>query len=149
MMVNLSMPAFANNQYDVCFVDSAKKYNIDVNLLKAIAKVESSFNPFAINRNAGSEDIGIMQINSSWLPMLEKKGITKRDLFNPCVSIDVGSWVLAKNMATYGNTWNAVGAYNARSIDKRKIYAARVKSAYQDFSSSNVAIVENKKIRVI
>lgn len=144
-----SLSAFATNQYDACFIHSAKKYNLDLRLIKAIAQVESSFNPNAINKNETSVDIGMMQINSSWLSKLEKKGIYKQDLFDPCINIEVGSWILANNIASYGATWNAVGAYNARSIDKRKIYVAKVKQVYYRNVAENRIVNDVKKIRVI
>ena len=103
------------------------KYNINPALLYAIAKTESGLNPKAVGRNTnGSYDIGMMQINSSWLPTLAKHGITERHLYDPCVSLDVGAWVLAQNMSKLGNSWNAVGAYNAVTPSKRVTYAQKV-----------------------
>lgn len=104
------------------------KYNIHPALLYAIAKTESGIRPHvtsAPNKN-GSYDIGMMQINSSWLPTLAKHGITEKHLYDPCVSLDVGAWVLHHNMQRYGNSWTAVGAYNAMSPDKRVVYARKV-----------------------
>jgi soluble lytic murein transglycosylase-like protein len=121
----------ASNEYQDCFKSAGKKYKIDYRLLRAIASVESEFNPKAINKNADSIDIGIMQINSSWLPKLNRFGVQQNDLFDACTNIQVGSWVLADNISRLGSTWNAVGAYNAKSPDKRKIYVARVIAAYR------------------
>ena len=106
------------------------KYNINPALLYAIAKTESGLRPNAINRSNtnGSYDIGMMQINSSWLPTLAKHGITEKHLYDPCISLEVGAWVLANNMRKLGNSWNAVGAYNAASPDKRVKYASKVYS---------------------
>lgn len=76
-------------------------------------------NPKAIGQNKRngkvvSEDVGLMQINSSWYPVLEKMGITRHDLLNnPCQNIYVGAWILAKNIASNGVNWESVGAYNA------------------------------------
>ena len=104
------------------------KYNIHPALLFAIAKTESGIRPnitSAPNKN-GSYDIGMMQINSSWLPTLAKHGITEKHLYDPCISLDVGAWVLHHNMQRFGNSWTAVGAYNAASPDKRVVYARKV-----------------------
>lgn len=96
-----------------CFDRASKTYNIHHSTLKGIARQESSFNPMAINVNAdGSEDIGVMQINTGWLGKLATFGLTRQHLFDPCTNVMVGAWVLANNIRTHGNTWEAVGAYN-------------------------------------
>lgn len=111
-----------------CFIDAGKLYNIHPNLLWAIAKVESGFNPFALNRNSNSTyDIGIMQINSSWIPVLKRYGLTDpSQLWHPCYNIHVGAWILAQCIQQYGYTWEAVGCYNASSKTKRIKYSHKV-----------------------
>jgi soluble lytic murein transglycosylase-like protein len=112
-----------------CFHASAQKYRVPVDLLLAIAQTESSFKPNAVGKNKGSntEDVGVMQINTSWLPKLGREfGLKRHHLYEPCTNIDVGAWVLAHNFVQFGYTWNAVGAYNAKSPDKRVIYVRKV-----------------------
>ncbi|MBG6082993.1 lytic transglycosylase domain-containing protein [Rubrivivax gelatinosus] len=113
----------------MCFKEAAERYNVSENLLRAIAKTESNFDPRATHRNDdGSEDFGVMQINSSWLPALSQYGIGRKELADPCTNVQVGAWVLADNIARYGNTWKAVGAYNARNPIKRELYVRKVYS---------------------
>ncbi len=117
---------------DACINQAAQRYRVDERLIDAIIQVESSGNPSALNRNAnGTEDIGLMQINSSWLPVLGRYGIKHHHLYDPCTNVHVGAWVLAGNIARYGPTWRAVGAYNARSHVKRKGYVAKVWRQYK------------------
>ena len=122
-----------------CLVAAARKHGLDYALVRSIAEQESRFNPLAVrapyaagNRD-GSVDYGLMQINSSWLPTLARYGITKNDLFNPCVNADVGGWILADLFRRLGITWDAVGAYNAKSPAKRHIYAVGVYTRLQRF----------------
>lgn len=119
---------FNTTDINQCFVEAGKMYNIHPNLLWAIAKVESRFNPYAINRNSnGTYDIGIMQINSSWLPVLKTYGLKdKRHLWNPCYNIHVGAWILGQCIQKYGYTWTAIGCYNATSRTKRVKYINKV-----------------------
>lgn len=111
-----------------CWNAAAHRYGISSELLYAIARTESGLDPRAVgtNRN-GSRDIGLMQINSWWLPVLAKFGIGESELFDPCTSIHVGAWILAQNVSRYGYTWEAVGAYNASSPQLRAAYVARVR----------------------
>lgn len=125
----LSWPALAD--LDGCVNRAAQRYQVDKRLIHAIIQIESSGNPSALNRNAnGSEDIGVMQINSSWLPTLARYGIKRDHLYDPCTNIHVGTWVLAGNIARYGRTWRAVGAYNATSHAKRERYVGKVWQRY-------------------
>lgn len=110
-----------------CFAEAAARYRVPTQLLMAISEVESGGNPMAINRNTdGSYDIGHMQINSRWLPKLKRYGITERNLFDACTNTHVGAWILAQNIAQLGYSWDAIGAYNARSKEKRIVYARKV-----------------------
>lgn len=111
-----------------CFELAAQRYQVPVQLLKAIAMQESGGRADAINRSNtnGSYDIGMMQINSFWLPKLARHGIQEQDLFDPCVSVLVGAWVLSDNFARLGYNTQGLGAYNARSPDKRERYARAV-----------------------
>lgn len=143
----LVFPAFTiaaqqsqTNSFNSCFNTAAERYAIDHRLLIAIAQVESSMNPKAIGQNKRngkvvSEDVGLMQINSSWYPVLEKMGITRHDLLNnPCQNIYVGAWILAKNIASNGVNWESVGAYNAgfknANAPFRMKYAKKVYARY-------------------
>lgn len=111
-----------------CWEDAASRYQLSSALLYAIARTESGLNPQAIGRNTnGSRDIGLMQINSAWLPTLASHGIGERDLYEPCTNIHVGAWILAGNVSRLGYTWEAVGAYNAASPALRRNYVEKVR----------------------
>lgn len=112
-----------------CFNIASKQYQIPVKLLKAIAKTETKFNPYAININKNKTyDIGLMQINSSWLPKLNRVGITQVDLLDGCKNIQVGAWILASNIKRYGFNSKAIGAYNSRNPIYQEIYARKILS---------------------
>ena len=119
-----------------CWNDAAARYGLSSHLLYAIARAESGLNSRAIGRNRdGSRDIGLMQINSWWLPVLARHGIHERDLYEPCTSIHVGAWILAQNVARHGYTWEAVGAYHATSPQLRAAYVDRVRRHLPTHSS--------------
>ena len=100
--------------YGQCLIDTAHAYQISPLLIDAIIKTESNHNPQAININtSGSEDVGLMQINSAWLPEISPLGYDRASLFDPCTNIQVGTWILAQEIRRFGYTWTAVAAYNA------------------------------------
>ena len=111
-----------------CFEEAADRYRLPPALLKAISRVESGGNPNAINCNNknGSCDYGHMQVNSGWLPILQRYGIDQQALFDACTNTYVGAWILAQNVHRLGYGWKAIGAYNAASPHKRAQYASKV-----------------------
>lgn len=119
-----------------CWDHAASTFNISPQLLYAIAQQESDLNPDVIGYNAnGSQDYGLMQINSIHLPRLRQLGINEQRLKEPCISIIVGASILADMMQRYGYSWEAVGAYNAGTAPERYTmrmrYASKVWEHYQ------------------
>ncbi|MBM2766774.1 transglycosylase SLT domain-containing protein [Burkholderia anthina] len=120
-----------------CLDDAATFQHVSVSLLRGIAQVESGMNPSAVNTNTnGTLDIGLMQINSTWLPTLAREGITQQSLFDACTNAYVGAWILSQNIRQLGANWNAIGAYNAASPDKRLAYARKVYDAIRTMPDS-------------
>lgn len=70
-----------------CLDDAAVYHGVNSTLLRSIALHESHMNPLATHRNTdGSEDIGLMQINSTHLARLATFGITRAALFDACIN---------------------------------------------------------------
>jgi soluble lytic murein transglycosylase-like protein len=117
-----------------CFEEASKRYSISEQLLRAIARVESNTNAAAMNMShvgrTKSYDIGLMQINSSWLPKLRTLGIDEQALKDPCQNLMVGAWILAHHMREDGADWNGVGAYNASCRGATREQCAALRNAY-------------------
>lgn len=104
-----------------CWGDAAARYGVPVQLLKAVAQVESSNRARVVARNTnGSLDIGYMQVNDWWLPHLSRYGIGKQTLLDdPCINLNVGAWILRQGIDRYGYNWQGIGAYGAGTSPKR------------------------------
>ncbi|MFN3739383.1 MAG: lytic transglycosylase domain-containing protein [Thermodesulfovibrionales bacterium] len=121
-MLILLSPAIASS---FCYDEAANRYNINPQLLKAIALSETGENPSLINLNKnGSLDFGLMQINSSWIEImnLDKQAL----LSDPCYNVMVGAAILKYCIQRHGYTWEAIGCYNAKNKLKRISYSWKV-----------------------
>lgn len=120
----------------VCIERASLFYGINPLVLWGIAKIESGFNPMALNKNNnGTYDIGLMQINSSWFPRLGVQDMSF--LWDPCYNIHVGAWILRNCINRHGNSWEAVGCYNTKSKYKKVKYAWRVYNAIKPYLATN------------
>src|SRR5213080_2948114 len=135
----------APSHASACWDDAGERYGVLPQLLYAMARVESSLNPAAVNnshrKRTGTYDIGLMQINSSHLPTLARHGIQEADLYDPCTNIHVGAWLLAGEFSRHGASWEGVGAYNAACTQLRgnDCKAARAKYVWLVYRSLRIA----------
>lgn len=111
-------------------------YGVSPRLLRAVAQVESSMRPEAVNgrhsAQTNSRDIGLMQINTRWLRInpIKSLGYTEAHLYDACTSVKLGAWVLANNFTRYGPSWEAVGAYNAACTRLKGDACIRARNGY-------------------
>jgi hypothetical protein len=119
------LAATASSSFAFCFEEAGALYSINPQILRAIAKVESNFNPAAVNKNSnGSYDVGLMQINSTWAASIGKE--RWKLLGDACFNTKTGAWILAGCMNKYGYTWKAIGCYNSQTPGKRDRYSKMV-----------------------
>ncbi len=98
---------------DRIFSEAARKYNVPVELLKAIGKAESDFKADAVSRSGAQ---GIMQLMPKTAEYL---GVT--DSFDPEQNINGGAKYIKELLDKYeGNTKLALAAYNAGMNNVKK-----------------------------
>jgi len=133
-------------------VEYTKMYNIDTNLFLAIMRVESAFNPRAINHNKnGSIDRGLCQLNNKTF-----SNLTVKDFYNIETNIKYGTsfldWCLKKSQK---NTVKALAFYNAGigAVTKKKVgehtldYINKVLTRKREFDAGlNNFLVENSDL---
>jgi hypothetical protein len=125
MLTALLLVALGTDASAFCFEEAGAEYGINPQILRAIAKVESNFNPEAVNMNTnGTYDYGLMQINTIWAPTIGKERWSQ--LGDPCVNAKTGAYILKTCMNKYGYTWKAIGCYHSQTPDKRDNYSRKV-----------------------
>ena len=95
------------------FKEASETYGVDINLLKAIARQESNFNPSATS-SAGA--MGVMQLMPS-----TAKGLGVTNAYDAQENIMGGAKLMAQNLKKYnGDVSLVLSAYNAGSgnVDK-------------------------------
>lgn len=138
---------------DDIFQKAANKYNVSVDLLKAIGKAESNFNANAVSR-CGAQ--GVMQLMPSTAASL---GVT--DSLDPEQNIMGGAKYISTLLKKYdGDTNLALAAYNAGSGNVAKYggippfketqsYVAKVNSYMNETITAGGIIPDSKSVKQV
>ena len=113
-----------------CIWSAAGYYRLPPLALVGILDVEGGQAGMASRNADGSEDLGPMQINSRWLPRLERSGLTRTEILaNPCANVWAGAWILALSYARDRDIWTAIGHYHSRKRGESRRYRRKVAKA--------------------
>lgn len=93
------------SDFDSLVNAAAAKHEIEPELIKAVMRNESNFNPNAVSRAGAKGLMQIMDFNSRAM------GVTNP--FDPAQSIDAGARILKGHLTRYGDVTKALAAYNA------------------------------------
>ena len=127
-----------------CVAPAAQYHGVNPWVLKAILKIESGFNPSAVNRNAnGTVDVGMAQINSIHFGKLRQYGISPAQLMDGCTATYVAAWHLANQIRRHGNTWYGIGTYHSSSPCHNARYSGLIWNVLTDWR-----VVPGPRVRV-
>lgn len=108
-------------EYSIYVTKYSEKYDVDTQLVYAVIKCESSFEPNAVS-SVGA--IGLMQLTEDTFDWVQSKykqsdyydgepQYTADDLYSPEINIKYGTYLLKLHLREFGDVKTALAAYHA------------------------------------
>jgi hypothetical protein len=126
------------NVLAACFLIAAQTYSIPPAVLLGVYQVEGGQIGQAVGpNNNGTFDLGPMQINTSWIPLLADEWNVNystakswiRD--DPCTNVGVAAWILRRNLNETGDLAMSIANYHSRTRHIGNPYKSKVVRSMQ------------------
>jgi len=124
--------------YVACMALVAGLYHLPPRVLPSIQAVEGGYSGRVSANQDGSEDLGVMQVNTLWIaPLARNTGLAPNALRNrliedACFNISAAGAIMRVYLdETHGNLMRAIGNYHSHTAARNTAYQARVMSAAQ------------------
>jgi hypothetical protein len=119
-----------------CMIAAASFHHLPVQALAAIQSVEGgAVGTVSVNKD-GSADLGVMQVNTQWVPAVARATRVKEPIVRArliqdgCYSVKVAAAILdVYKVEAHGNMVEAVGFYHSHTPDLKAAYQAKVLAA--------------------
>lgn len=108
--------AAASSEQDVarCIQAAARGFGIDPLPLEILRDVEGGRPGLESKNTNGTRDLGVMQINSSWLRTLADFGINEADVRDSvCINVYVAAWIFVQELNRSGDVVVAMARYHS------------------------------------
>jgi len=151
-----------------CFTHAAATYNVPEPVLTSIAQVEGGASG-TVSRNAnGTRDLGVMQVNDSWIASLVKiyendpHFIGRNDkekrtavwsalVYDDCFNISIGAWILKRGFDEAkekgGGFWSGVGYYHSHTPHHMANYQQMVARAAVKLYGNSIIASSSKMVK--
>jgi len=120
--------------YLACMALVAQIYTLPPRVLPSIQAVEGGVGGVVHRNTDGSSDLGVMQINTLWLPALARytrldlNEVRDRLLNRPCFNIAAGGLILRTYLdETQGDLMQAIGNYHSHTPLLNQDYQVKVR----------------------
>lgn len=122
--------------YLACMLTVATTFGLPPRVLPAIQMVEGGASGLVQRNSNGTEDLGVMQVNTIWIPVfasqvgLSEEAMRDRLLNRPCFNIAIAGAIMSMHLReTHGDLAKAIGNYHSRSPGLHGRYQAKVGAA--------------------
>ena len=119
-----------------CMVAAASFHHLPVQALAAIQSVEGGTVGAIIGNKDGSADLGLMQVNTQWVPAIARatranpEVVRTKLIQDGCYNVKVAAAILdVYKVEAHGNMLEAVGFYHSHTPALKAAYQTKVLAA--------------------